>query len=86
MIDIHSHILPGIDDGSKSIEESIDILKQASENGVTDIIVTPHYMLGSEYIVNNEDKRKLLTKLKRYAKKEGLEINLYLGIGDYYEK
>ena len=79
MIDIHSHILPGIDDGSKTIEESIEILKQAEQNGVTDIILTPHYMLGSEYVVNNEDKRKLLTKLKRYVKKEGLNVNLYLG-------
>lgn len=79
MIDIHTHILPGIDDGSRTIEESISILRQAEKNGVTDIILTPHYILGSEYIVNNENKRKLLTKLKRYAKKEGLDINLYLG-------
>ena len=44
MIDIHNHILPNIDDGSKSFEESINILKQAYESGVTDIIVTPHYI------------------------------------------
>ncbi len=79
MIDIHSHILPGIDDGSRTIEESVELLKQAEKNGVTDLIVTPHYMLGSDYEANNETKRKLLTKLKRYAKKEGLNINLYLG-------
>ena len=41
MIDLHSHILPNIDDGSRSLEESIEIIKQAVSNGVTDIIVTP---------------------------------------------
>ena len=49
MIDLHSHILPNIDDGSKSLEESIAIIKQAVSNGVTDIIVTPHFILGSSY-------------------------------------
>lgn len=79
MIDIHSHILPGIDDGSKSLEESIEIIKKASISGVTDIIVTPHYIYGSDYVVNNADKKKLLTKLKRQVTKEKLPINLYLG-------
>ena len=79
MIDIHSHILPGIDDGSRSIDESMELVKKASKAGVTDIIVTPHYMLGSDYIANNSDKKKLLDKLKRRVKKEGLEVNIYLG-------
>lgn len=79
MIDIHSHILPGIDDGSRTFEESMEIIKSASSNGVTDIIVTPHYIVGSDYMVNNEEKRKLLTKLKKQVKKEEIPINLYLG-------
>lgn len=79
MIDIHSHILPGIDDGSRSMKESINIIKSASINGVTDIIVTPHYIYGSDYVLNNADKKKLLTKLKREVKKEKIDINLYLG-------
>ena len=79
MIDIHSHILPGIDDGSRSFEESMEIIRSASSNGVTDIIVTPHYIVGSDYMVNNEGKRKLLTKLKKQVKKEEIPINLYLG-------
>lgn len=79
MIDIHNHILPGIDDGSRSIEESIEIIKNAVSNGVTDIILTPHYIVGSEYMVNNNDKKKLLTKLKTKLKKENIDINLYLG-------
>ncbi len=42
MIDWHSHILPGVDDGSRDIEESISILKMLSEQGVETVIATPH--------------------------------------------
>lgn len=42
MIDIHSHLLYQVDDGPLAVEESLILLKQAEENGVTDIILTPH--------------------------------------------
>lgn len=79
MIDIHSHILPGIDDGARNVEESMDLIRQAYSNGVTDIIVTPHYMTGSDYISDNAEKRKVITRLKYYVKKEKIPINIYLG-------
>ena len=43
MIDFHSHILPKIDDGSKSSDESIEILLAERQQGVSDIIATPHF-------------------------------------------
>lgn len=79
MIDIHSHILPDIDDGARTVEESMEIIKNASKNGVTDLIVTPHFILGSDYEADNVTKRKLVTKLKRRITKEKLPINIYLG-------
>ena len=42
MVDIHSHILPGLDDGSQSLEESLEMLKIAVAGGTTDIVATPH--------------------------------------------
>ena len=42
MIDIHSHVLPGLDDGSDSLETSIEMLRMASAAGTTDIVATPH--------------------------------------------
>ncbi|MEO8594407.1 MAG: CpsB/CapC family capsule biosynthesis tyrosine phosphatase [Candidatus Solibacter sp.] len=42
MIDIHSHILPGLDDGSRSLEESVAMLRQAEAAGTTDIVASPH--------------------------------------------
>ena len=45
-IDIHCHILPGIDDGAGSMEESMSMLETAAEEGISDMIVTPHYKKG----------------------------------------
>jgi len=42
--DIHNHILPGIDDGAKNVEESLDLIKGMGELGITDFICTPHIM------------------------------------------
>ncbi|MEI3606615.1 CpsB/CapC family capsule biosynthesis tyrosine phosphatase [Pseudogracilibacillus sp. SE30717A] len=43
MIDIHSHILPGIDDGAKTEQDSLDMAKAAIEQGVTKIVASPHH-------------------------------------------
>lgn len=43
MIDIHSHILPGIDDGAQSRKESIELLQKLKEQGVTKVVATPHF-------------------------------------------
>lgn len=74
MIDFHSHILPNIDDGSRSLNETIHILKEAQKAGFTKIISTSHYIDG--YYEANEDKRaKLLNEVKENF--QGME--LYLG-------
>ena len=43
IIDFHSHVLPGIDDGSHSLEESIAMLRMEAEQGVSHVIATPHF-------------------------------------------
>ncbi len=76
MIDIHAHILYGIDDGASSLEDSKKILDAAIENGVKGIVFTPHYILESKYLTNNKVKEEIFKKIKRlYSKK----IDLYLG-------
>ncbi len=86
MKDLHTHILYGIDDGSKSIEESIEILKKANARGVTDIVLTPHYIKDSIYQTNNKEKAKLLKELQKNLKKENININLYLGNEVYIDE
>ena len=43
MIDFHNHILPNMDDGSSSLEMSLDMLENASKQGITDVVNTVHY-------------------------------------------
>ena len=46
MIDLHCHMLPGIDDGVETIEESVEFARVAIQDGVKVIIATPHYKEG----------------------------------------
>ena len=71
MIDIHSHVLPGIDDGSKNITMSLDILKGLEEQGVTDLICTPHYIAETSQVSPRNKNLELLEKLQKSAEKKG---------------
>ena len=79
MIDIHNHLLYGVDDGVKTIEESIDVLKDLYKEGYTDIILTPHYIKNTSYASTISDNYKKLKKLRTKLKEENIDINLYLG-------
>lgn len=79
MIDMHCHLLPGIDDGSKSFNESINIVKKAQQEGITDIVLTPHYIVGTKYDANNAEKIDLFKELEFEVKERKIPINLYLG-------
>lgn len=77
MVDIHTHILPGVDDGSKTIEESLSIIEYLSECGFTDFVLTSHYIQNTKYNVNKKEREKILKELKK--KLSNKDINLYLG-------
>ncbi len=76
MIDIHSHLLFGVDDGAGSFEESEEMLREAGEQGVTDMILTPHYRKGM-FGYPREEIRKRFLRLSEFS--EGIGIRLYLG-------
>lgn len=80
MIDFHSHILPNIDDGSSSFEESSDLLKEAWEAGFTKIISTSHY-IEEYYEASEEERKELLQEVLEKAKALSQENvpELYLG-------
>ncbi len=79
MKDLHSHIIYGIDDGSDTLEESIELLRNASKQGMTDMILTPHYMDETDYICNNKEKLYRFNIIKERIKEENININIYLG-------
>jgi protein-tyrosine phosphatase len=54
LIDLHSHLLPDIDDGSRSVTQSVLVLKQFAEDGITDVVLTPHVAAG-ELAFDKED-------------------------------
>lgn len=57
MIDFHSHILPCIDDGSKSVSESLEMLKMLSEQGITKVVATPHFYANRNSVKEFTEKR-----------------------------
>ena len=78
MIDIHSHILPGIDDGARNIIETIDMLKEAERAGFTNIITTSHYFEGY-YETDVKTREKLLNNVKAQMNFQKINVSLYTG-------
>lgn len=86
MIDIHSHLIYGVDDGAKTLEDSISIIKDMKNWGYTDLIITPHYITETVYTAPRQDNRIKLAKLQNRLKAEGVDINLYLGNEIYIDR
>lgn len=79
MTDVHSHILFGVDDGSNSIEESITLLKGLKKVGFNNVILTPHYIEGSDYCSSRDNNLEKFNELKKVIKDKKIGINIYLG-------
>lgn len=78
MIDIHSHLIHQVDDGSKSLEESIALLKEAQNCGITDIILTPHY-IEDGYEKTAEQIQEKIQQINEAKEEAGIQVNLYQG-------
>ena len=55
-VDVHCHLLPGVDDGFPTLEKSLHALKKMEEHGVTKMVLTPHFM--KDYPENDRDSIK----------------------------
>lgn len=77
MIDIHSHVLPFVDDGSDSYECSFNMLNESVKQGITDIILTPHYKRA--YAKTPETIREAFEKFCALKNEQNIPVNLYLG-------
>lgn len=84
MIDIHTHILPKVDDGAQDIIESIKMLKQAEEDGIRTIVCTPHILKMDDF-KKESIYFKRLEELKQLSRDEGINIDLLLGSEIYIQ-
>lgn len=85
IIDFHTHILPGIDDGSASVSESIALLKQEADQGIRHVVATPHFYARHDtprsfLSRRREAERKLRERMQKY---EGLP-QVSIGAEVYY--
>lgn len=78
LFDIHSHIIFGVDDGSKTIEESIRMIQQAYDLGVRAMVATPHHAL-PKYMTESSVLMERLRLIKKKLVEERIEMALYLG-------
>ena len=83
LLDIHSHIIPYVDDGCRDIDDSIALIKDSYNQGVTDIIATPHHT-HHKYEAKAFEIKKNFELLKARLKEENIPVNIYLGHEIHY--
>lgn len=84
-IDVHSHILPGVDDGAGSMEETFHMLQIAFNQGIKIMIATPHYAVGAK----NKPVHELINiknQVQKEAEKIDKEFKILLGNELYYSE
>jgi protein-tyrosine phosphatase len=78
MIDLHTHVLPGVDDGAEDWEQGLAMLRIAEEDGIGVVAATPHFIPGS-FAPPGPEVKALATELELRARAEGLTIRVTPG-------
>jgi protein-tyrosine phosphatase len=80
MIDIHCHLLPNIDDGPSSWEESLEMARIASQDGIQMTIATPHWIQGTKWEPNPDEIKKKVNELNNKLKENEIPLNVLPGM------
>lgn len=80
MIDLHSHILPGVDDGPKNLGESLAMIRIYIEAGYRQTVATPHQVPGTSWMLSIEEVREKIAGLNHTIQSEGLEFDVLQGM------
>jgi len=75
MIDLHCHILPGIDDGPSTLEESLAMCRIAAADGIGTIVATPHFRPG-RFTASPRQITESIAALKTAVRKDGLDLRI----------
>jgi protein-tyrosine phosphatase len=78
MIDLHSHILPGIDDGARDLSDSVNMAKKAVEQGIHTIVATPHH-LNNRYENPKQTIIDRVRELNKVLLDEKIDLNVLPG-------
>lgn len=78
MTDMHSHILPFVDDGSNSVDKSLQLVKTLTEQGAKKIFLTPHYKAG-EHEKSAQEIKERFDNFYKEVKDSKIDVELYLG-------
>ncbi|MDK2942804.1 MAG: protein-tyrosine phosphatase [Acetobacterium sp.] len=84
MIDIHAHLLPGVDDGAKTLTESLNMIRSAKAQGFQGVVLTPHYYPDHKMTSTIVQNKEQVALLKKAMKAAGIEIDLFLGNEVFY--
>jgi len=78
-IDIHTHILPGVDDGPRTKEQSLAMAKNYTENGISFVIATPHYIPGTGWCLHKENIIKKVGELQEMLNEYSIPLKVFPG-------
>ena len=82
MYDLHSHILPGVDDGARSMDETVAMARVAADNGTLQMLVTPHGVdIDENWSIAHV--RKLLSDVTEELRDQGVDLTLLLGMENH---
>lgn len=82
-MDIHTHIIPGVDDGSDSMKETMEMIKQAYDEDIRVIIATPHYgLLNPDY--DPVETKRILADVRKKAGEKYPDLHIVMGNEIYY--
>lgn len=87
MIDFHNHILPNVDDGSKSLEMSIEMLREAQRQGITDVVSTTHFQHPKmkDIITDYDHLLNIKNKLDDALKENNIKVKIHLGAEVFFD-
>ena len=85
-IDIHTHILPGIDDGPKNLEESAVLARCYTDMGITQVIATSHYIPGTAWAASSQFILEKIAELQGYLQRNSIPLAIFPGMEIAYHK
>ena len=80
MIDLHSHILPGLDDGCETVEQAVEMSRIYAEEGFHTVVATPHYLRGTSWCPDPRTISQGVDEINRALSAQGIKLRIMAGM------